>query len=587
MGIKSTDHSRRAFLGYGAATAAALGWPSRAGAADSPGIADQIFHGGDILTMEGATPAYAEALAVRDGKIAFVGKLRDAESLRGSATRMVDLRGGTLLPGFIDPHSHVAMGAAQVDWANLYAAPMGTVDSIAALVAALRGSQRDLAPGSWVLGLGYDPDLLAERRHPTAADLDAAFPDVPVYAMHVSGHMGVANTAAMRARGISAATADPPGGTIVRKPGTREPEGLFQENAQVFFMDQLQPRSSEEVAAQRLSKALSRYASLGITTAQDGGVMQVQMPLLRYAAARGMLPIDLIVLPFYRFAENLMADRGLRWGVYDNRLKLGGIKLTVDGSPQGKTAYLTKPYLTPVPGCSEDCTGAPVLSQEALEFSCRRAYEAGIQVFSHCNGDGAIDMMIRAHGNALQAIGQSAGSHAKRTVIIHSQVMRIEQVDAYAQLGLIPAFFTNHTFFWGDTHVANLGRDRADMTSPMRAAIDRGIRPTTHSDFPVTLPDPLFTVWSAVNRVSRSGSVIGPGQRVSAYEALQATTINVAHQYFEEGQKGSLVAGKLADLVILDRNPLKVPPAQIKDIAVLRTLKEGKDVFARDAREAG
>ena len=159
-----TDRSRRGFLRYGAATAAALGWPSRAGAADSPGIADQIFHGGDILTMEGATPVYVEALAVRDGKIAFVGKLRDAEALRGAATRMADLQGGTLLPGFIDPHSHVAIGAAQVDWANLYAAPMGTVDSIAALIASLRGSQRDLAPGSWVLGIGYDPDRSEERR---------------------------------------------------------------------------------------------------------------------------------------------------------------------------------------------------------------------------------------------------------------------------------------------------------------------------------------------------------------------------------------------------------------------------------------
>jgi hypothetical protein len=576
--------SRRDLLRLASAATLVSGLPSLAIAATSGAPADAIYLGGDIITMAGRSPAYAEAVAVRNGRILFVGSLRRARQFQGPATRMVDLLGATMLPGFIDPHSHVMMCATQLDWANLYAPPMGTVTRLQDIVDALRAKQRQ-APSTdaWLFGVGYDPDLLDVKRHPTAADLDAAFPDTPVIVMHVSGHMAVANSAAMRAKGITDATPDPAGGMIVRVPGTRQPQGLFQENAMGIFLKELQPALPDDVLARRLSDVLKNYASRGLTTAQEGGMLPGQLAAMRYAAANDMLPIDLVAIPFYRFAEGILADPGVKWGVYEGRLKLGGLKLTLDGSPQGKTAFLTKPYLTPVPGCDRDCRSAPTMSQEAVDAACLRAYRAGIQVYAHCNGDGAIDMMIRAHERGLDVLGQRRSGKNRRTVVVHSQIMRPDQIDAYARTGLLPTFFTNHTYYWGDTHAANLGSDRADFISPMRAAIDRGILPTNHSDCPVTAVDPLFTVWSAVNRVSRSGAVIGAAQRITPYEALQAITANAARQYFEEERKGTLAEGKLADLVVLDGNPLKVRAADIKGLAVLATYKEGREVYSRSA----
>ena len=304
-----------------------------------------------------------------------------------------------------------------------------------------------------------------------------------------------------------------------------------------------------------------------------------QLEVAPYAASHDMLPIDLVVLPVAQYAGALLQDEDTEWGAYDGRLKLGGLKITLDGSPQGKTAFLTALYLTPVPGCEKHCLGTPQMSQEKLEAAVRDAYTDGIQLYVHCNGDGAIDMLISAHTSVLKTLGERLPYSDRRTVVVHSQIMRPDQVEAYSELGLVPSFFTNHSYYWGDVHLANLGAEVAAYTSPMRAAMDKGIRATNHTDYTVTAIDPLFTVWSAVNRVSRNGEIIGPKQRISAYEALQAVTINAAHQYFEEHSKGSLAVGKRADLVVLDRNPLKVDGADLRDIRVLLTLKDGEEVY--------
>lgn len=552
-----------------------LGW------SETP-AADSIYFGGDILTMAGAAPEYVEAVAISDGVITYAGSRAGADKLRDSATRMVDLQGRTLLPGFIDPHSHIMLYVVQMDWANLYAPPMGTITSIEGIVAALKSNQQrlNLPVDAWLFGMGYDADLLEEQRHPSAADLDRAFPDTPVVIMHVSGHMVVANSAAMAAKGVTAKTPDPPGGVIVRKPGSSEPQGLFQEMAlQTVFLDELVPKLPVQTQAEKLEKALQYYASFGLTTAQEGGLVPAQLEVARYAASRDMLPIDLVVLPVAQYADALLQDEDTGWGAYDGRLKLGGLKITLDGSPQGKTAFLSAPYLTPVPGCDKDCLGTPQMSLEEVDAAMRDAYTDGIQLYAHCNGDGAIDMLIAAHTGVVKAMDEPLRAADRRTVVVHSQIMRPDQVEAYARLGLIPTFFTNHTYFWGDVHLENLGLERASFTSPMRAALDKGIRATNHTDFTVTAIDPLFTVWSAVNRVSRNGEIIGPEQRIGAYEALKAITIDAAYQYFEEDSKGSLEVGKRADLVVLDRNPLQVDVTDIRDIRVLVTLKDGEEVY--------
>ena len=543
--------------------------------------ADSIYFGGDILTMAGSTPEYVEAVAVKDGSIVYVGSRTGADELRRDNTDMVDLQGRALLPGFIDGHSHPVMYMMQMDWANLFSPPMGSISSIDDILEELKANQRrrKLSTDTWLFGVGYDPDLLGENRHPSAADLDKVFPDTPVVIAHASGHMVVANSMAMAAKGINAETADPQGGVIVRKPGTNEPHGLFQEVALYTFLPELFPEVPAARQAEKLEKVLHYYASVGLTTAQEGALLPVQVEVLHYASAHDMLPIDLVALPLAISSAELLGDDSTQWGVYDGRLKLGGLKISLDGSPQGKTAFLSKHYDTPVPGCDIDCLGTPLMPAEKFEEILRAAYTAGVQAFVHANGDGAIDMLISGHTSVLNSLGESPRELDRRTIVIHSQIMRPDQIDSYANLGLIPTFFTNHSFYWGDVHQTNLGGERAAYTSPMRAAFDKGIKATNHTDLPVTSIDPLFTVWSAVNRVSRSGVVIGPQQRISAYEALQAITINGAHQYFEENSKGSLEVGKRADLVMLDRNPLKVDAADIKDIEVLLTVKDGETIY--------
>jgi len=313
--------------------------------------------------------------------------------------------------------------------------------------------------------------------------------------------------------------------------------------------------------------------------------MPEKMPLLETAARQGVFTIDLVATPAFIMAPQLVGTDKLKWGSYNQGLKYGGIKVAVDGSPQGKTAFLTQAYLTPVPGCEKDCRGFANITQEDLNKLFVLLYKNKVQIYSHCNGDAAVDMMIAAHQFAEQQLGEV--NTDRRTVIIHSQIMRPDQLDAYTKYGLLPSFFTNHVYYWGDTHLANLGPQRAGYISPLRSALNKGIRATNHTDNTVTPVDPLFLLWSSVNRLTRSDKVLGENERVSPYDGLRALTINGAFEYFEEGSKGSLEPGKLADLVILDRNPLKVEPVKIKDIRVLETIKADKTVYrAADAAPA-
>jgi len=557
--------------------------------ATAGGSAATIYFGGDIVTMRGEKPEYVEALVVRDGKIAFVGPKAQAEKQAGLvAPRRVNLHGHTLLPGFVDGHSHLLMYADSLGQANLSPPPVGTVRSIGDIVRSLRDlkEQAKADDQALLVGFGYDPDALAEHRHPTAEDLDAAFPSNPVVLRHVSGHMAVANSAALRLAGISADTPDPAGGVIARKPGTREPAGLLQESALLPLAARMQQFVSPDAQLALLEKAQADYAAAGLTTANEGAVFSPQqMSLLADAARQGKLRIDVVALPLFIMAKELVGTGRLDWGVYHDRLKYQGLKLVLDGSPQGKTAYLTHPYLTPVPGCEHDCRGFPNIDQDTVNRLVTLAYTNGVQVFAHCNGDAAVDMMVAAHEFAERRLGEQRTD--RRTVIVHSQAMRREQLDAYKKYGFFPTFFTNHTYYWGDVHIANLGPERAAAISPTHTAALKGLRFANHTDAPVTPPDQLFLLWTSVNRVSRSGQVVGADERVDAYRGLQALTIDGAREYFEEQSKGTLEPGKLADLVVLDRNPLKVAALAIKDIHVLETLKEGRTIYARSAAVGG
>jgi len=539
--------------------------------------ADAIYTSGDIITIDDANPS-AQALAVGGGRITAVGSRDDVlAAQRGPATRMVNLDGATLLPGFLDPHSHYINSLTVANQVNVFAPPAGPGADVAAIVHALksfRDSQR-IPADEMIVAYGYDDTLMPGGRTLHKEDLDADFPDNPVLVGHVSMHGAVLNSAAMRKFDITAATETPPGGVIVRKEGSTEPDGLVMETAFLpIFAAMPKPTPAQEVAWSRAGQML--YAAAGITTAHEGATHAPDVELMYRAAAGGANLIDVVAYPFIlELDEVLRHHPPQEFGSYRNRVKLGGVKVTLDGSPQGRTAYFTTPYLVDGPDGQHNWCGELGFSQDIVNGWFKQVYDLGLPLDIHANGDAAIDVALAAHEFA----GADDLGRDRLTVMVHSQFVRPDQLQCYVEYKIIPSFFTPHTFYFGDAHVQLRGKAQADFLSPMRAAIDLGLRPTNHTDFVVTPLDQMFVVWTAVNRVSRSGAVIGADQRVTPLEALKAITINSARQYREDDNKGSLEAGKIADLVVLEGNPLTVDPMAIKDIRVVETIKDGETVY--------
>lgn len=561
-----------AMAAYGASSQAPIAAdPGEAMPTPPGGPADLFISGGPIITMDSTQ---AEAVAVKDGKILAVGSMAELESYIDSAAEKLDLAGNTLLPGFIDGHSHFAQAIASAKWGNVSGAPVGNMSSIADIIAELQAlkEKNKAKAGDWLVAYGYDADTLSDGRDINRDDIDAAFPDNPVILIHVSFHGAVLNSKGFEEVGYTKDTPTPAGGIIVRRENNNEPLGLVMETAWFPVAAKLF-QSTEEERRANLLIAQQHYAANGITTAQDGAGNMRDFELFKEAAANEQLKLDLIVLGAFneipKFIEEYQS-----YSAYSNHLKIGGIKLVTDGSPQGKTAFFTEPFLTGGPGGEENWHGEPLLPAEEFEKLLATVYKAGIQAFVHANADAAIDMLLNAHKKLKPAEGDDS-----RTVIIHSQFIRPDQLKDYAHYGMVPSFFSNHAFFWGDVHLNNLGVKRAHFLSPLKTASDLGIHYTNHSDYMVTPLSPMFTVWSAVNRVSRSGKVIGESEKISVERALKSITIDGAYQYFEEDSKGSITAGKLADFVILDANPLSVDPMTLKDVAVVATYKEGVKIY--------
>lgn len=540
----------------------------------------KLFFNGEILTMDSDEPTYAEAIVAKDGKIAFVGSQKEAESNFPNAEK-VDLSGKTLLPGFIDPHSHFGMVSNSMGQVNLNSPPVGNITTIEEILDRIKDykEQNKIADGEWIFGWGYDESQLAEKRHLNKKEIDEVLPNNPVYLVHTSGHMGVANSMAFEKMNYSASTPNPEGGNIERLPNSKEPSGLVQETAMYPFVGNMM-QILETQQAKFFDSTQEYYAQNGITTAQDGMTSRTALKFFQSQADSGKLKIDLIALAGYSELEENLADSTLRWKTYRNHFKIQGTKIIADGSPQGKTAFFTKPFLTAVQGESKDFRGLPSISQESLNSLFLMAYQQDNQLFIHCNGDASIDMVLEAHEYASSQLNQPVNKD-RRTIAIHSQFVRKDQLEKFVKYNIEPSFFTNHAYFWGDVHVENLGEDRAFFLSPMASAEKMGLKYTNHSDATVTPIDPIFTIWSAVNRESRSGTTIGENEKVTPYQALKAITINAAYEYFEEDSKGSLKIGKLADFVILDQNPLKIDSKNIRSITVLETIKDGNTVFKK------
>lgn len=536
------------------------------------GGAERIWRGGNLMTMDPACPS-ASAIAVSAGRILAVGDDETVMGLAGPGTRIDDLDGLTMLPGLVDGHGHLASTALYLGFADLQPRPAGPVDCMAELQQALRDH---MAAGGlyegWLIGAGYDESLLAEHRHPTRDDLDAVSTEVPIFAWHVSGHFASGNSLALKLAGIDAATEDPSGGIVRRRPGTREPDGVVEEHALHLYTDVL-PRFDGERLLDLLDEAQRRYAAWGITTAQDGASSADEIALLRRAASAGRLDLDVVAYPFVRDPaelENLPRPAG-----YDGGLRIGGAKLVLDGSPQGKTAWLTQPYVSPPVGWPKDYAGYPLLEDATVDALVDGLFARGWQVLAHCNGDRSADQFLDAIDRAVARQGRGD----RRPVMIHAQTVREDQLDRMAALDVLASFFVAHTFYWGDWHRdAVLGPVRAERISPAASALARGIAFTLHNDSPVVPSNSWRLLWSAVARTTRSGVTLGPEQRLDAATALDALTRAGAHQHFEESDKGMLAAGKRADLAVLATDPRAMAPADLQDVAVVETVKDGRTI---------
>jgi predicted amidohydrolase YtcJ len=572
-------HARASFLGLVAsaalcaACAQAPPQQQRAPATQAP--ADAVYLGTHILTFDAALPR-ARSLAVRGEQIVCVSARDACRALVGDATRVVELGMRTLVPGFVDAHGHVAMLAGLVDHANLSSPPVGPVESIAALQDALRAqlAAKQPAPGKWIAGWGYDDSLLAEQRHPTRDDLDAVSRDVPIAILHVSGHLAVANGAALAACGITSATADPPGGHFRRRAGGNEPNGVVEEAALYALLGKSPLAAPVSVA--QLERALGVYAANGFTLVQDGASGPGDVAALQRLATAGTSPLDVVYYPVVRDPAQPLP--GAKLHAFVGRVAWGGMKLVLDGSPQGKTAFLTKPYHVPPPGKDASYRGYPMVPQEFVDAALARFLPAGVPVIAHANGDAAEDMLIAAVEKALEL----APGADHRTVMIHAQTLREDQLDRMRALGVIPSFFSAHPYYWGDWHRDSvLGVARALRISPTRSAQDRAIPFTIHNDAPVVPPDAIRLLWVTTNRETRSGRVLGAEQRIGIEDALRALTVNGARQYFAERERGALSEGKLADLVVLSENPLAMPREKLLGLRVMETVARGRVVFER------
>ena len=539
-----------------------------------------LYHGGDIITMAGEEPAYVEAVVEREGQITFTGSKADALARFEGKADLVDLEGKTMLPGFVDGHGHVFNVGLQAASANLLPPPDGDGNSVEALQKILKewikNNQDFIATTGWIIGFGYDDSQL--DRYPTKEDLDAVSTDIPIYIIHQSAHLSVVNSKGLELAGYTADTKDPKGGKIRRVSGSNEPNGVLEEVAHfMVLITKILPQMTPDIQDDMLVKGQNLYASFGYTTAQEGRSTPDGTATMERAAENDNLILDIV--SYVDILSNREAANSKYQGkTYTNRYRVGGVKLNLDGSPQGKTAWLSHPYFIPPAGEPLDYHGYESMTDEEAYKHVADTYQNNLQILAHCNGDSAIDQYIAAVSKA----NKEFGNDDRRTVIIHAQTAREDQLDSFVAEKMWPSFFPMHTFYWGDFHVNSvLGKERAYKISPTNTALKKGLKFTSHHDAPVALPSSIRVLSATVTRASRSGQIIGPDERISPYEALKALTEWAAYQHFEENTKGTIETGKVADFVILDKNPLKIDPSELQNLVVMETIKEGVKVYKK------
>jgi predicted amidohydrolase YtcJ len=532
--------------------------------------ADSLYFNGKIVSMD-ARETIHEALGVRDGRIVAVGNKDVVEGVMHPGFETIDLRGGALLPGFYAAHDHFPeAGENELFQVDLNSPPLGAIKNMDELVAAMKRKADATPVGEWVLGWGYDDTLLAESRHPTREDLDRVSTRHPVWVVHISGHLAVANSKALEIGGVTKATEQPKGGRIRADPRTGEPNGVFEEAGSL--VGRHIPGHTAEQRQAAIRKSQEVYLPQGVTTTLIAGVSAETLGDLDAAVESGALRLRVSALVAWRAIGREPALRSP-----PERLHLTGVKLMQDGSIQGYTGFLGAPYFKQPEG-RQDYRGYASRSREDLIRMVGEYHRKGVQVAIHGNGDAAIDDILEAFAAAQKSDPRPDARHR----IEHCQTAREDQLARMGQLGVSPSFFVAHVYYWGDRHRdIFLGPERAARISPLASSLRHHLRFTVHNDTSVTPVNPLQLVWTAVNRVTSSGKVLGKEEAIPVMDALRSITSEAAWQNFEEKDRGSIEPGKLADMVILDRNPLTVPADEIRKLKVMKTIIGGETVFSR------
>lgn len=550
----------------------------------SKDYASIIYTDGNFLTMDESKPT-AKAIAVKNGKILDLSINQDdlIAKYKGADTKLQSLNNYTVIPGIIDAHSHLTTVAVQAVSANLLPPPDGEAKDIPSLQNILREfikNSPSVKKHGIVIGFNYDDSQLKEKRHPNRIELDKVSTDIPIIIMHQSGHLGVYNSLALRKAGIDKDSKNPPGGTIFREKDGKTPSGLMAENAHFNIVYKLIPKYTDDQLQEMILDAQDIYIKNGVTTIQDGRADPNGLKSLKYTAENKGFKVDVVAYADLEMnLKNDLLQGSLMSRDYTNRFRIGGVKLSLDGSPQGKTAWFTKPYLVPPHDEKANYRGLPIFKdvsklQELVDYAKNKNW----QLLAHANGDAAIDQLIEVVKNSSVPTANNKLS----TVLIHGQFIRPDQVQTIKELNIFPSIYPMHTFYWGDWHRESVaGEERASFSSPTAALLNAGIKFSIHTDAPVIFPDSIRLLHSAVNRVTRSGHILGPDQRIDAMTALKAMTIWPAIQYGEELTKGSLEVGKLADFAVLSKDPLKLHSKDLINLEVLETIKEGKSLYKK------
>ena len=517
-----------------------------------------LYFGGPIVTLE--EPRYAQALVERGGRIAYVGDREEAERLAGPGASRVDLEGRALLPAFLDPHSHLLACA----YARLQV-PLGECAGWGEIADRLSRhvQERGIQPGEWVKGTGYDQNALAEGAAPDRFCLDRACPHNPVVIQHASGHAGVFNTLALERLG----TLNEDCG--LERDGQGELTGRGEENPFLDLLGRI-PMDGLEDVLRAFQGAQEEYASHGVTTAQEGLLQPVMAPVYQEILRRGLLYLDVNAYVPPADYDRLRGQFAQRVSASPGIFRAAGMKIFLDGSPQGGTAWVREPYAGG--GC-----GTSTMTDGQVLSAFRQALDRDAQLLAHCNGDRAAEQYL----TLLAQAEREAGKKLCRPVMIHAQLLGLDQLERVKALGVIPSFFVAHVYHWGEIHVKNFGLDRAGRISPAGSALAWGIPFTFHQDSPVIPPDMLETIWCACVRRTKTGRVLGAEERIPVEAALRAVTQTAALQYGLERELRTLRPGKRADFVLLSGDPLRTPPEELKKLQVERTIRCGRTIWSR------